>query len=254
VKSVEIYDNGHDLGAATLSNGQWTFTASNLANGSHSFTAVTTDNVGNASAPISAGAAALVDTTAATTTAGETVSGWTNKTSVAISGKATDGSGAGVTSVEIYDSGHDLGAATLNADGTWSYTASGLQGGTTHSYAAVVTDKAGNTSQLLSAGPAVNVDITAPTVSVTSEVMKHKNVSLSFSKADNTGGSGIDHYAYWLDSNAHDSSIPTSGVTTLSAASSSVTLSYSAVRGEEFHIAAVDHAGNVSTFSNWLIT
>jgi hypothetical protein len=256
VNTVEILDNGQHLGWATLANGAWSYAASALQNGTHSFSAVVTDKAGNATAQISAGAAVNVDTTPATTTIGEAASGWTNHTSDVISGTAADGAGSGVKSVEVYDNGHDVGAAKLNADGTWSYTASGLQNGTTHSFTAVVTDNVGNASPAYSAGPAVMIDLVAPTVSVTKENVSQgnqKNATIVFNGADNSGGSGINHYVYWVDNSSHDSAIPGSGTSTLGASSTSVTLSYQTVNGQYFHIAAVDNAGNTSLFSDWHI-
>jgi Tol biopolymer transport system component len=53
VAGVEIFDNGADLGAATLrSDGAWTFTDAQLPFGEHNFSAVATDAAGNASAEI----------------------------------------------------------------------------------------------------------------------------------------------------------------------------------------------------------
>ncbi len=52
--SVEIFENGTDLGAATLNgDGSWTFTDTQLPFGDYSFSAVATDAVGNASAQTS---------------------------------------------------------------------------------------------------------------------------------------------------------------------------------------------------------
>ena len=48
IAGVEIFDGNADLGPATLSNGAWTFTASNLLPGAHNFTAKATDVAGNA--------------------------------------------------------------------------------------------------------------------------------------------------------------------------------------------------------------
>jgi hypothetical protein len=48
IAGVEIFDGNADLGAATLSNGAWTFTAQNLLPGAHNFTAKATDLAGNA--------------------------------------------------------------------------------------------------------------------------------------------------------------------------------------------------------------
>jgi hypothetical protein len=104
------------------------------------------------------------DTTPPTLTAGETISGVTNATSVTISGTVSDAQ-SGVARVEVYDSrnGHqaDLGAATIGSDGRWTFAASGLANGT-HQFAAAATDAAGNATAQVSAGAAVTVDTVAP--------------------------------------------------------------------------------------------
>jgi hypothetical protein len=48
IAGVEIFDGKADLGAATLSNGSWTFTVQNLLPGAHDFTATAKDTAGNA--------------------------------------------------------------------------------------------------------------------------------------------------------------------------------------------------------------
>lgn len=167
VARVEIYDTvgGRtvDLGAATLSNGTYAFTAGSLADGTHAFTAIATDKAGNATPATSAGASLTVDTTAPTLTATESVSGVTTRTSNVISGTATD-SGAGISRVEIYDTAGgrtvDLGAATLNGS-AWSFTANGLATGS-HAFSAIATDAAGNSSAAVSAGAAETVVAATP--------------------------------------------------------------------------------------------
>jgi probable HAF family extracellular repeat protein len=47
IAGVEIFDGSADLGAATLSNGSWTFTAQHLLPSVHNFTAKATDLAGN---------------------------------------------------------------------------------------------------------------------------------------------------------------------------------------------------------------
>ena len=47
VSSVHVFDGSTDLGAATVSGGNWSLTTTALSEGSHSFTAVATDTAGN---------------------------------------------------------------------------------------------------------------------------------------------------------------------------------------------------------------
>src|SRR5262249_3420428 len=110
------------FGTATITaNGAWTFSFSSLPDGA--YTIHITDGKGKG-APDLATHSLMIDNTAPTATAAESVSGWTTQTSDTITVSAAD-AGSGVKAVEIYDNGHDLGAATL-ANGKWSYTAAGL--------------------------------------------------------------------------------------------------------------------------------
>ncbi len=158
VKSVEVYQNGKDVGGAMLTSGAWTYTASNLAYGANTFTAVATDNAGNTStstlnvvdqidrtAPVIGGISQSGSSTA-----------WIKMTSDTITVSASD-SGSGVKSVEIYDGSKDLGAATPSS-GAWTYTASNLADGV-HTFTAFATDNAGNASK---SSVIDRVDHTAP--------------------------------------------------------------------------------------------
>ena len=115
-------------------------------------------------------------TTPPTVKATETASGLTNGApagSVAHPGEATDtitvtasavGPGNSIANVEIFDGTTDLGAATANGNGTWSYTATNIADGS-HVFSAVATDAAGNTATATLA--ALDVATQAPTVSIT---------------------------------------------------------------------------------------
>ena len=170
ITGVEIYDVakgaiGHgatDLGAATLSSGVWTYTASQLADGSvHDFEAVATDSLKNSaeSEPV---AAVDVVTEAPTVSASESVSGPTTETSdtFTVTAIAAAELGDAIAGVEIYDSGTAIGAATL-ANGVWTYTASNLDDGA-HDFSAVATDLAGNSTS--AALTEVDVSTQAPLV------------------------------------------------------------------------------------------
>ncbi len=158
VKSVEIYGNGADLGAASLVSGSYVYTAASLSDGTHTFTAVATDNAGNATTQTLTD---LVDAKAPVVTVTQSVSGgWTSVASDTIAVSAADAT-SGVKSVEIYGNGADLGAVSL-VSGSYVYTAASLSDGT-HTFTAVATDNAGNaTTQTLTDF----VDTTAPAVTV----------------------------------------------------------------------------------------
>jgi uncharacterized repeat protein (TIGR03803 family) len=166
IAGVEIYDDAKALGAATLSNGVWTYTASNLTDGAHDFSAVATDLAGNSASP--ALAAVDVATQAPSVAASESVSGPTNRTSdtITVSASVEAATGDAIASVEIYDGASAIGVATL-ANGEWTYAASNLADGA-HDFSAVVTDTTGNSASAALA--AVDVATQAPTVSASESV------------------------------------------------------------------------------------
>jgi hypothetical protein len=148
VKSVEIFDNGNDLGAAQLVNGVWTFTAQNLAEGPHAFTATATDNAGNTSAAVSAGAADMVDVTAPTKPGtpvdAAVVNGYVNAAHDTAAQMLTGTAEAGST-VTIYDNNVQLDSVVAT-NGSWTYQIGALTNGSSHSYTVTATDAAGNIS------------------------------------------------------------------------------------------------------------
>jgi hypothetical protein len=261
--------------------GSWTYTLTGLHDGQHTIVASETDGAGNI------GTASLtfnLDTTA------PTVSSVTDTGAGINAGTGLVGIGATVhfalnmneSSIVVPDSsGHtaslslsDGGTATFNAglshDGTliFDYT---VQSG--HSSAdlavvgvangATITDLAGNPANLMGAvtNPTgvLRVDGIAPTIAMnnnkSAEVVSgnQKNVTFNWHASDNTGGSGLDHFVYWVDTHATDSGAPTNA-SSLAASTISATMAYSsALKGQYFHVEAVDHAGNVSTFADWHI-
>lgn len=85
--------------------------------------------------------------------------GLTKDATLELSGSVADDSG--VASVHIFDGATDLGAATLDGLGGWSFTTAALSE-TSHSLKAVATDTLGNVSE--SAVVSATIDTTAPTI------------------------------------------------------------------------------------------
>ncbi|MCW2285883.1 hypothetical protein M2323_003758 [Rhodoblastus acidophilus] len=130
IKSVEVFDlfNGvkTDLGAASLAQGVWTFTASNLAFGVHTFSTVTTDAAGNATT---------------TTLAADNVEPPPPKVSIALQKDSSNGKA--ITNTDALTGGGDANAtvsftidgvaatltAAADATGAWSFTPAGLSQG-----------------------------------------------------------------------------------------------------------------------------
>ena len=144
---VTLYNGDTVIGSVTADvNGQWSFTPAALADGAYAFRASVTDAAGNTAdsatlsitvdtvAPASATDVALVNES------GEPIGGITNNSAPVLSGTAEPGS-----IVTVSDGSTVLGSATVNADGSWSFTSPALTDGS-HSLTAVVTDAAGNAS------------------------------------------------------------------------------------------------------------
>lgn len=87
--------------------------------------------------------------------------GLTKDTTLELSGSVADDSG--VASVHVFDGATDLGAATLDGLGGWSFTTAALSEAS-HSLKAVATDTLGNSSD--SAVVSATIDTTAPTIPV----------------------------------------------------------------------------------------
>jgi hypothetical protein len=175
-EAVRIYDGANFLGTATVTSTSWTYSDSRslVDTQSLSYTARVADAAGNQSAAGTARTAS-VDTTAPTTTAAVTAltdnvgiflgtvasAGFTDDTSVSISGTISAALGAAET-VRIYDGANLLGSATVT-NTTWTYTDTRtLTNGQSLSYTARVADTAGNQSAAGSAYTA-SVDTSAPT-------------------------------------------------------------------------------------------
>ena len=147
---VTVYDGATALGSvATDADGSWSFTAPALSEGDHSLTATVTDAAGNVG-PASDALAFTVDTTPPVAAADLLLSnengtailsgGLTNSATPVLSGTADAGS-----LITVSDGANVLGSATVDADGSWSFTSPELADGL-HSLTATVTDTAGNVS------------------------------------------------------------------------------------------------------------
>ncbi|WP_341880881.1 Ig-like domain-containing protein, partial [Synechococcus sp. UW140] len=171
--TVSIYNGSELLGTTTADNtGAWSYTA-NLSNGTttYAFNATATDAPGNISPASSPNYSVTVDTTAPAAptitsisddaepiTGTITPGGFTNDTSLLLTGSAEAAS-----SVSIYNGSTLLGTTTAdNTTGAWSYSTTGLLGGSTYVFKAKATDAAGNISPASSPNYSVTVDTTAP--------------------------------------------------------------------------------------------
>ncbi|WP_341882121.1 FG-GAP-like repeat-containing protein [Synechococcus sp. UW140] len=174
--TVSIYNGSELLGTTTADNttGTWSYSATGLLGGStYTFKATATDAAGNISDASSSNYSVTVDTSAPAaptiTSITDNVSpitgtiapgGFTNDTSLLLTGSAEAAS-----TVSIYNGSELLGTTTANnTTGAWSYSATGLLGGSTYSFKATATDAAGNISPA-STNYSVSVDTTSPSPS-----------------------------------------------------------------------------------------
>jgi sugar lactone lactonase YvrE len=168
IASIAIYNGSILLDTLKPNgNGSWTFTPAKLADGQQDFYAVVTDKAGN-----TATTTTLTDTVASkapTVSTTQSESGLTNQNTDVITVNATADAvtGNAIQSVTIYDKDNTgfEGQATLQANGSWSYTATDLTDGN-HQFYAVAKDSAGN-STTGAALAVVRVDSQPPVVSIT---------------------------------------------------------------------------------------
>ncbi len=167
--TVKVFDGATQIGTATAdSSGVWSFTSGTLATGNHTFTSKAMDAAGNTSAA-SAGLVVNIPSTPTTPNvpAAPKISSFSNDTGVAgdkITGDNTltlTGSAAANSTVKVFDGTTQIGTATANSSGAWSYTTTALADGS-HNLTAKVTDASGNASAA-SEALAVKIDTTAPT-------------------------------------------------------------------------------------------
>ncbi|HMM88335.1 Ig-like domain-containing protein [Bradyrhizobium sp.] len=162
--TVKIFDGSTQIGTATANgNGAWTYTTTALSAGSHSFTAKAMDAAGNTG---SASSAAAVTISAGPAPSAPTIATFSRDTGVAGDNITNDntltltGTAAANSTVKVFDGGKQIGTATANSNGAWSYTTSALSDAA-HVLTATATDAAGQSSGASSA-LSITVDTRAP--------------------------------------------------------------------------------------------
>ncbi|TYL87162.1 Ig-like domain-containing protein, partial [Bradyrhizobium cytisi] len=165
--TIKVFDQTVQIGMATAdSNGSWSFTTGTLTDGSHSFSVVAADGAGDLSA-VSTSIGVVVDATApgapsiATFSPDSSVAGdgITSANQLTLSGTAEAGS-----KVRVFDGATQVGTATVDANGNWSFATGTLVNGT-HAFTGQAVDAAGNVS-VTSGALNVTVDTVAPNAPV----------------------------------------------------------------------------------------
>ena len=161
--TIEVFDQTTLIGTAIAGdNGNWCLDAGTLADGNHVFTAIATDGVGNVSG-VSNSMNVSLETNAPVAPVINSFSpdsnvagdGVTNANQVVVTGTGDVGS-----TIRIYDGTIQVGTATVDASGNWSFATATLADGP-HAFTSKAVDAAGNVSAA-SAALNVTVDTVAP--------------------------------------------------------------------------------------------
>jgi hypothetical protein len=164
--NVTIFDAGKQVGTAIAgTNGAWNYATGALASGNHSFTAKAADVAGNVGAMSSALAVNIPSATQTPPVAPSIVSfskdsgmigdNLTSDSTLTLAGRAVLNS-----TVTVFDGAKQIGTATADSSGAWSYTTAALSDGG-HNLTAKATDASGQISSASSA-LAVTIDTHAP--------------------------------------------------------------------------------------------
>jgi hypothetical protein len=189
VTQVEFYDGTTLIGTSSVSPYAVPWNVTGLAEGAHTLTAKAYDGVGHVST--SAGVTVIVDNTAPATAVSAPAQSALVHGTVQVSATASDSQG--VARVDFY-----AGATLIGTDSTAPYSASWDTTGWPNGSVTLTTrayDIAGNVT--LSAGRAVSVDNTAPTVALTSPANGASvflTTTVSASASDNVGVSQVVFY------------------------------------------------------------
>jgi VCBS repeat-containing protein len=177
---VTIFDGGTQIAVVTADGtGAWTFTPDTaLGEGPHSFTVQATDPQGNVSL-VSNAWSVVVDLTAPTVptldTVNDNVPG--GVTGNLTSGQTTNdntptisGTGQAGSTIHIMNNGTEIGLATVDGSGNWSFTPTAPLGDGSYALRVYATDAAGNASANSSVF-AFTVDTAAPGVPLVTSVI-----------------------------------------------------------------------------------
>ncbi|MCG2645820.1 MULTISPECIES: Ig-like domain-containing protein, partial [Bradyrhizobium] len=145
--TVKVFDGPTQLGTANVDgSGHWSFTTSALGDGAHNLTAQDVDSSGQvslASAPLSVTIdthAPVAPTFTAFSQTGTSVGSTTTLNDLVLKGSAEANS-----SVKIFDNSTQIGTATADSSGAWSFDTGALSNGA-QKFTATATDAAGNAS------------------------------------------------------------------------------------------------------------
>jgi hypothetical protein len=158
--TVDVFDGKTQIGAAAVdAGGHWSLTTPALSDGTHSLTA--TDISSGQTSAASAAFSVTIDThaPAAPTMAAYSQGGSAVGSSTALTDLVLKGSAEAGSTIDIFDSGKQIGTVTTST-GSWSFDTGSLANGS-HSFTATAIDAAG-TSSHASAADVVSVTSSTP--------------------------------------------------------------------------------------------
>jgi hypothetical protein len=190
--TVEVFDGTTQIGMATANgSGQWTLTTPVLSDGTHSLTANDTDSSGHTSA-LSAAFSVTIDThtpgaptMAVYSQGGSAVGSTTTLNDLVLKGTAEANS-----TIDILDSGKQIGTANTSGAGAWSFDTGSLATGS-HSFTAQAVDVAGTIG---TSSPADVTSVTAPPTPAPTPI-EFTNVAYSLSNHTATINGTADAYS-----------------------------------------------------------
>jgi len=194
--TVTVFEGTTQLGTATAdSSGHWTtLPTSALSDGTHNLTATDTDSSGHTSAP-SANFSITVDThaPAAPTLAAYSQGGSAIGSATTLNDLVLKGTAEANSAIHVFDGGNQIGTATTNGSGAWSYDTGNLVNGS-HNFTATAVDAAGNAS---GASAVLTETVTAPTspAPTAHAPIEFTNVSLTWSNHSFTIKGTADAYS-----------------------------------------------------------
>lgn len=182
--TITIYDNGQEIGTATVEGGVWNFTPDTaLEGGEHIFTVTSTNAAGNVS-PASPPFTINIDVDAPTKPAiGEVTDSVDENTGPLASGDETNdplptvsGTGNEGDTITLYNGNTVLGTTVVGEDGRWSLTPDNPLTEGTYQLHVTATDPAGNVSDPSEAFE-IRVDLSAPADPVLVSVEDNTNTT-----------------------------------------------------------------------------
>ncbi|MEP0708080.1 MAG: Ig-like domain-containing protein [Parvibaculum sp.] len=196
---VVIYDNGVEVGEATVSGTSWVFYTESLTEGAHEFTAVSFDYAGN-EGDESGGLTVTIDDTAPpvpviTAISEDTGFSATDKQTSDTTPTITGTAQAGAT-VRILINGGSVGTTVADGNGDWSFTTGTLADGY-HNVTVRAEDASGNQSDQTGA-MYVLVDTTPPAVTVTTPIAGDNLVNASEDGYFNVSGTSVGGHTVYV--------------------------------------------------------